>query len=145
MTRLYTIGYQGKSLRQLSTALRQAGADAVIDVRRHNTSQIAGYTKRDDLAFLLTEGFGLAYEHRLECSPPEDLLLAYKKEKGDWETFAAGFRLLLPAMRAAGADILARYQRPCLLCSEATPDHCHRRLVAEDWATTFPGLTIVHL
>jgi len=64
MTTLYTIGYKGKPLSDFIGQLREAGVDVVIDVRLRNTSHLAGYTKRDDLAFLLREGFSIAYEHR---------------------------------------------------------------------------------
>jgi uncharacterized protein (DUF488 family) len=33
----------------------------------------------------------------------------------------------------------------CLLCSEATPHHCHRRLVAEYLSRHWPGVNIIHL
>jgi hypothetical protein len=33
----------------------------------------------------------------------------------------------------------------CLLCSEATPEHCHRRLVAEYLRDPWGGLEIKHL
>jgi len=60
MPTLYTIGFQGKALSEFIHLLHQVSADAVIDVRLRNTSQLAGYTKRDDLCFLLQEGFGIA-------------------------------------------------------------------------------------
>ena len=45
----------------------------------------------------------------------------------------------------AGRDVLSRFQRPCLLCSEPDADQCHRRLVAEWWKKHLPSITIVHL
>jgi uncharacterized protein (DUF488 family) len=35
--------------------------------------------------------------------------------------------------------------RTVLLCSEATPEHCHRRLVAEYLQDRWGGLKIIHL
>jgi uncharacterized protein (DUF488 family) len=32
-----------------------------------------------------------------------------------------------------------------LLCSEATPEHCHRRLLAEYLSEQWGGIRIVHL
>ena len=143
---VYTIGTQGRSLEQFITALRQAGVDAVIDVRLRNTSQLAGYSKRDDLAFLLREGFGIAYEHRPDLAPTDEILDAYHRDR-DWPAYEAAFIPLLQERQAerAGAEVMARHRVPCLLCSEAKPDQCHRRLVAEYWATHLPGLEIVHL
>ena len=143
---VYTIGYKGKSLQVFVDQLRAAQVDAVGDIRLRNTSHLAGYTKRDDLAFLLREGFGIAYEHHPELAPTAEIREAYLVDS-DWIAYETRFLPLLRARRAeaVGQDILARYRRPCLLCAEPEPDHCHRRLVAEYWAACFPGLTVVHL
>jgi uncharacterized protein (DUF488 family) len=146
MLTVYAIGYKGKPLRAFIGQLRDAGIDAVIDIRLRNTSHLLGYTKRDDLAFLLQEGFGIAYEHRPELAPAEEILLTYR-EDGDWAAYEARFRPLLQERSAEGTgrDILARYDAPCLLCAEPTAECCHRRLVAEHWALHIPNLIIVHL
>jgi uncharacterized protein (DUF488 family) len=146
MTTVCTIGFRAKPLADLITLLRQAGVEAVIDVRLRNTSQLAGYSKRDDLAFLLQEGFGIAYEHHPELAPTDDILETYRHD-GDWDDYQAQFRPLLVDRQAeyVGRDILARYRTVCLLCSEPTADHCHRRLVAEFWAEQIPTLRVVHL
>jgi uncharacterized protein (DUF488 family) len=143
---LYTIGYQRKPLATFIGQLRQAGVDAVIDVRLRNTSHLAGYTKRDDLAFLLREGFSIAYEHHPGLAPTPEILDAYRDDQ-DWTAYEPRFLRLLAERTAeeVGREILARYLAPCLLCRESTADHCHRRLVAEHWATHIPGLTVVHL
>ena len=146
MTCLYTIGYQRKPLATFIGQLCQAGVDAVIDVRLRNTSHLAGYTKRDDLAFLLSEGFSIAYEHHPELAPTPDMLDAYREDH-DWSAYEARFLPLLEerASDSIGKEILARYRAPCLLCAEATPEHCHRRLIAEYWVAHLPKLIIVHL
>ena len=146
MAILYTIGFQKKSLAAFITTLQQAGVDAVIDIRLRNTSQLAGYTKRDDLAFLLQVGFGLAYEHRPELAPTDEILDAYRQSQ-DWSAYEEALLPLLTARQAeiVGQEILARYRAPCLLCAEARPEHCHRRLVAEYWARHLPAITIIHL
>ncbi len=143
---VYTIGTQGKSLEQFIVALRQAGVDAVIDIRLRNTSQLAGYSKRDDLAFLLRSGFGIAYEHHPELAPTDAILDAYHRDR-DWPAYEATFIPLLAERQAerVGAEIIARYRAPCLLCSEANPSKCHRRLVAEYWVARLPGLEVAHL
>jgi len=143
---VYTIGTQGKSLEQFITALRQAGVDALIDIRLRNTSQLAGYSKKDDLAFLLREGFGIGYEHRLDLAPVDEILDAYRRDR-DWQAYEAAFVPLLRERQAerVGAELMSRYRAPCLLCGEAKPAKCHRRLVAEYWAAHLPGLSVVHL
>ena len=146
MYTLYTIGTQTKSLEQFITALRLAGVDALIDIRLRNTSQLAGYSKRDDLSFLLREGFQIAYEHRPDLAPTDHILDAYHRDR-DWSAYEAAFTPLLVQRQAedVGSEIIARYRAPCLLCSESKPDQCHRRLVAEYWAARLSGLAVVHL
>ena len=146
MPTVYTVGFQRKSLSEFITLLRQAGVEAVIDIRLRNTSQLSGYTKRDDLAFLLNEGFDVAYEHYLELAPTAEILDTYREDK-DWAAYEERFGPLLVERQAEaiGRDILSRYQTICLLCSEPTSDRCHRRLVAEYWSDQIADLTIVHL
>jgi uncharacterized protein (DUF488 family) len=146
MPALYTIGYEGRPLSELIHALQNAGVDAVIDIRLRNTSQLAGYTKRDDFAFLLHEGFGIEYQHHPELAPTAEVLDAYREDT-DWPGYVARFSALLAERPAVvvGQEVLARYQAPCLLCYEASPEQCHRRLVAEHWRDYLPDLAIVHL
>lgn len=146
MTTLYTIGYERRPLSEFIRLLQEAKVDAVIDVRLRNTSQLAGYTKRDDLAFLLSEGFGIAYEHHPELAPTAEILDGYMEDQ-EWPRYSARFVALLHERLAesVGRSILARYEAPCLLCHEAAPERCHRRLVAEHWAAQMPELAIVHL
>jgi uncharacterized protein (DUF488 family) len=146
MPTVCTIGFRTKPLADLITLLRQAGVEAVIDVRLRNTSQLAGYTKRDDLAFLLRKGFGIAYEHHPELAPTDEILADYRRSH-DWEDYQARFRSLMVERGAAeaGQDMLSRYRTVCLLCSEPEADHCHRRLVAEVWVEAILGLRVVHL
>lgn len=146
MPTVYTIGFRQKALSEFIALLREAEVDAVIDIRLRNTSQLAGYTKKDDLDFLLREGFGIAYEHHPQLAPSDEILDTYRDDK-DWAAYEERFGPLMVerGMERTAADILARYERPCLLCSEPTADKCHRRLVAEYWAENRPDIEIVHL
>ena len=146
MPTITTIGLQRRPLADLVTTLQRASIDAVIDVRLRNTSQLAGYTKRDDLAFLLQEGFGIAYEHRPELAPSEAIREAYVRD-ADWDAYVGAFLPLLAARVAEdiGREVLSRYRAPCLLCAEREPDRCHRRLIAEYWSERIPDTRIVHL
>ncbi len=145
---VYTIGYERKPLSVLIAELRGAGVDAIIDVRLRNTSHLAGYTKKETLAFLLPEGFGIAYEHHPELAPSGELLDTFRaKGGGDWSKYEDRFLPLLAARgsEAVGVALVARYRAPCLLCKEATADRCHRRLVAEFWVHHIPDLSVIHL
>jgi uncharacterized protein (DUF488 family) len=146
MPTIHTIGFTQLSLAEFISLLRNARVDVVIDTRLRNTSQLAGWAKRDDLAFLLREGFVLAYEHIEPFAPTDDLLDGYRANR-NWDAYAATYRALLVERDAAaiGRDLLSRYQAPCLLCSEATPEHCHRRLLAEYLGEQLGGIVIEHL
>jgi uncharacterized protein (DUF488 family) len=146
MEQLLTIGYTRKSLQRFVELLRGAGVDAVIDTRRHNTSQLAGFAKREDLAYLLREGFGIGYEHRLELAPTAEILARYRQDR-DWPAYVQAFEGLMEetGMAVAARAVLAPYRRPCLLCAEESPERCHRRLLAERLQGLFPGLEVVHL
>lgn len=145
MATIYTIGFTQKPLRRFVEILQTANVDAVIDIRLRNVSQLAGWAKRDDLAFIL-ELVGLAYEHQPDLAPTADILDTYRQEN-DWSAYVRKFQPLLRERNAQllGETIFQRHQTPCLLCSEATADQCHRRLVAEFWAKYLPNLQIIHL
>src|SRR6478672_5024302 len=136
---LLTIGTSKKPLRRFIELLRGAGVDAVIDTRRNNTSQLAGYSKREDLDFLLTAGFRIGYEHRPELAPSEALLAAYLKDR-DWDRYSMAFLDEMDAgsMKVVLSGLLDRCQRPCLLCACDSEKTCHRRLLADAMAEDVP-------
>ncbi len=118
-------------------------------MRLHNTSQLAGFAKADDLAFFLDGICAIEYVHEPIFAPTEELLGGLKKTKAiGWDEFERGFVRLLDERRAAQVVSRALFDRPvALLCSEDTPDRCHRRLVAEYLAAHWPKekIRITHL
>ena len=146
MPTVYTLGYERRPLSEFVGLLQQAGVDALIDIRLRNTSHLAGYTKRDDLAFLLQQGFGIAYQHHPELAPTAEILDDYMQDH-DWSRYEQRFQQVLRerGSEAVGREILARHHAPCLLCHEAASEHCHRRLVVEWWAAHIRGLSVIHL
>src|SRR5436305_1757291 len=90
MPSLLTIGTTRKSLRRFIELLREARPEAVIDTRRNKTSQLTGVSKKEDLEFLLREGFRIGDEHRPELAPAEALLSVYLKDR-DWERYSMSF------------------------------------------------------
>lgn len=148
MRELCTIGYTKKGLREFIRRLKSARVDCLVDIRLNNTSQLAGYAKRDDLDFLLTEGFGISYEYMPELAPSQDLLDAYRQDK-DWNSYTVRYGELVEQMDMVGR-FLSRAEEdgwavPCLLCAEDKSDQCHRRLLAEAIAARLPGLNVRHL
>ena len=144
--RLFTIGFTKSSAEHFFTRLRRARVRRVVDVRLHNVSQLAGFAKRDDLQYFLKAIGEMDYEHRLELAPTEDLLAAYKGTRGRaWTTYAAGFVSLLAGRKVERTVPPDALDGACLLCSEADPHHCHRRLVAEYLREKWHDVEIVHL
>ena len=143
---LYTIGFTQKSLRQFVGLLRDAGVDGMVDVRRNNVSQLAGYAKRDDLAFIL-ETFRIGYVEEKRLAPPKELLDRYHRDH-DWAAYVPHFQRLVLDVQPLDAilrDIADRFTRPCLLCVEPEPIQCHRRLIGEAFQRLRPGLELHHL
>ncbi|GAB4276243.1 MAG: hypothetical protein Fur0025_01260 [Oscillatoriaceae cyanobacterium] len=128
---IFTIGFTQKTAQNFFESLKKAGVKRVIDTRLNNVSQLAGFAKKADLAYFLNTISNIEYIHLLEWAPTQDILDEYKKKKGGWETYEQKFLQLLETRKIetkVDPDIL---DGACLLCSEAKPHHCHRRLVAE--------------
>lgn len=145
MKTIYTIGFTKKTLQQFIERLRDASVRAVIDVRLRNTSQLAGWSKYPDIAYILTVGFGFDYEHHPEFAPTGELLDRYKKT-GDWTACEADFNRLL-AERCPKSEAVALLEKDgiCLLCTEPEADRCYRRLVADYLASFNAEVRIEHL
>jgi uncharacterized protein (DUF488 family) len=143
--RLYTIGFTNKTAEEFFTTLRKAHVKSLIDVRLNNISQLAGFTKRDDLAFFLREICQCDYRHEPALAPTEAILDAYKKKAMDWNEYEEGFSALLRERQAENRVDLATLDQACLLCSEPKADKCHRRLVAEYFRSKLGHIEIVHL
>jgi uncharacterized protein (DUF488 family) len=143
---IYTIGFAQKGAAEFFTALRQAGIRRLIDVRLNNTSQLAGFTKRDDLEFFLRELCGAKYCHEPILAPTKEILDAYKKKQISWEEYETRYIDLL-VERAAERNVVRQWfdEPAVLLCSEPSPTHCHRRLAAEYLAGKWGDAAIVHL
>jgi uncharacterized protein (DUF488 family) len=143
--KLFTIGFTKRSAERFFGALKKAEVSRLVDVRLNNVSQLAGFTKRDDLRFFAKAICGIEYSHLLDLAPTQDMLHEFKKHKGEWSVYERKFCVLL-AKRGIEAtipkDALAG---ACLLCSEDKPHHCHRRLVAEYLKAKWGDVDIVHL
>jgi uncharacterized protein YeaO (DUF488 family) len=118
----------------------------VVDVRLHNTSQLAGFAKADDLSYFLKEICRVDYVHEPLLAPTDDILKAYKHDKGDWGLYETRFRRLMVDREVEKRLKPAALDGACLRCSEATPHHCHRRLVCEYLNDKWDGaLKVRHL
>lgn len=141
-----TIGFTQTTAQRFFDRLIAAGVKKILDVRLHNTSQLAGFAKADDLVFFLKKIGGIDYEHQPLLAPTDDILRTFKKEKGDWGLYQDQFLALMRQRRIEEKLRPEFLNGTCLLCSEATPHHCHRRLVVEYLNRAWDGaLTVRHL
>lgn len=141
-----TIGFTQSTAERFFERLLKAGVKKVIDVRLHNTSQLAGFAKADDLSYLLRNIGGIEYVHQPLLAPTDAMLKAYKKEKGDWSVYESRFLALMADRQIEKRIKPEALDGSCLLCSEATPHHCHRRLVCEYLNEKWDGaLDVRHL
>ncbi|PBC19714.1 MULTISPECIES: DUF488 domain-containing protein [unclassified Mesorhizobium] len=126
-----TIGFTKSNAENFFERLLKSGVKKVVDVRLHNTSQLAAFAKADDLAYFLKKIGGIQYVHQPILAPTDNILKAYKKEKGDWGVYQERFLDLMAERKIEQRLKPEMLAGACLLCSEATPHHCHRRLVCE--------------
>jgi uncharacterized protein (DUF488 family) len=143
---VFTIGFTKKNAEQFFGILRRNGIRRLIDVRLNNVSQLAGFTKRDDLQFFLREVCAAEYVHEPLLAPTQEMLDAYKKEKGSWQDYEKKFLDLMAARKIEERIDKSLFAVPAvLLCSEPTPENCHRRLVVEYLQAKWGALGCKHL
>lgn len=143
-----TIGFGKKGAERFVELLRGASVRTVIDTRRRPDSPLSGYARQRDLPYILRTA-GIGYEYRPELAPPDALLDRYRSDK-DWAAYERDFEQLVLQTPAAGRAMEELAERSthetlALLCSEPTPDRCHRRLVVERMAKSDSSLRVLHL
>ena len=145
MPKLWTIGYERLLPAELVAELSAAGVARVLDVRFRPQSRRPGMSKTR-LGELLGD-HGIAYENRRALGTPPDIRWFFKH--GRSAEGAERFRVHLEASVADELDALAKeldHAPPtALLCLEADPSVCHRRVVAEALAARRPDLVVVDL
>lgn len=143
---IYTIGFTQTTAERFFGRLKTAGVERLLDVRLNNSSQLAGFAKARDLAYFVRELLGASYEHDPQLAPTQEMLDEYKKRKGDWDAYEREFMNLLATREIERTHSPSQFEVPtALLCSEATAEHCHRRLVCEYLAERWPDVRAVHL
>ena len=144
--KLFTIGFTKKTAETFFNRLRGSQISRLVDVRLNNVSQLAGFTKRDDLRFFTRELCDVEYLHLPELAPTASILDPYKKVKnGDWEMYERQFLELMAARKIEDKLEKRILDGACLLCSEEKPHHCHRRLVAEYLKSKWGDVDIQHI
>jgi uncharacterized protein (DUF488 family) len=144
--RVYTIGFTEKSAEDFFGLLKSNGIELLVDTRLRPDGQLSGFSKRNDLSFFLRELIGSEYIHLPILSPTDDILKEYRADK-DWNRYVRRFEQLMDERGVPDAvdRTLFEGRAACLLCSEASPKRCHRRLVAERFAAAWGDVEVTHL
>jgi len=134
---VFTIGHSTRAIGDFVALLREAGVDLIVDVRRFPGSRRHPQFGRDALAASLASA-GIAYRHEEalggrragDPAPPggspntawrHDSFRAYADYMATPAFHSAIHRLMDEAAR----------RRPAVMCAEAVPWRCHRRLITD--------------
>lgn len=145
---IYTIGFTKKTAERFFETLRTSGTEILIDIRLNNRSQLAGFTKDGDIQYFLDRICCIPYVYCEEYAPSKELLSGYQKKEVSWEEYEAEYARIMEKRDVCRKfwDRFSDREKVCLLCSEPTPEHCHRRLLAEMIAASAEGkVEICHL
>lgn len=145
--KIYTIGFTQKTAQEFFTLLSRNGIQRLVDIRLKPSGQLSGFAKKEDLPFFLERlASGCGYVHLPELAPTQEILEEYRASK-DWLRYAERFEALMDSRGIPASLQRDEFEKvfSCLLCSEASPDRCHRRLVVERMAAVWPGVEIIHL
>ena len=146
MITLYTIGFTKKSAEQFFELLKAHHVRTLVDVRISNSSQLAGFAKGSDLTYFLQQIGGIGYRHITDFAPTKELLSDYRAGIVDWPKYEQIFKDLLDKRAINQRYHVADFDNCSFLCSEETPEHCHRRLLAEYLQHQSPdNVKIVHI
>lgn len=145
MIDLYTIGFTNKSAEQFFELLQGGNVQRIVDTRINNTGQLSGFAKGVDLAFFARQIGHMGYCHQTDYAPTKDLLARYRAKELSWADYETAYLNLLDMRHVARNLSIETLHQNCLLCSEHTPEFCHRRLLAEYLQHRFTGVSIHHL
>jgi uncharacterized protein (DUF488 family) len=143
--KIFTIGFTRTSAAHFFGRLKAAGVTRLIDVRLNRNSQLSGFAKEGDLAWFAHQLCGIQTEAVVELAPTPALLSAYRAGEIAWGEYAARFKRLIARRRIETVLDAKRLDGACLMCSEALPHHCHRRVVAEYLKEKWDKVEVVDL
>ena len=145
MIKLFTIGFTGKTAEEFFTLLKDNGVKKIVDTRINNVSQLAGFSKGPDLKFFAKSIGKMGYEHNIDFAPTKELLSSYRDKKLSWEEYEKEYLNLLDMRKISKKVKIGKLHNNCLLCSEHTPEKCHRRLLAEYLTHVNNDIETIHL
>jgi len=144
--KIYTLGSSKKSAEEFFKIINENNIKILIDIRLNNQSQLLGFSKGRDLEYFLKEICNCEYFHEANFAPNKEILDAYRKKEINWGEYEHKYNVLLEK-RNINEYFNNKYEDSdslVFLCSEPTPENCHRRLLAEKLAES-RDVTIIHL
>ena len=145
---LYTIGFTKKTAAQFFERIKFRRIQMLVDVRLKNSSQLTRFAHGDDIEYFLMHLCDCKYEHCINYAPTDEILKGWTKKRITWPEYEGQYRAIIDERKAVH-DFITRYyglyESVCLLCSEPTPEHCHRRLFAEMIADSLKETEVIHI
>jgi len=146
MSRLYTIGFCGWTAEDFFETLRNSKTVRLIDVRRNNNRQLDGFTKITHFPYFLRELCSMSYCYVPSLAPDQALFDDWQRRDITWGEYESRYSELISERKALDdLDPFWFSELCCLLCSEPTPEHCHRRLLAGMIKEIITDIEITHL
>ena len=142
---LFTIGFTQTTAENFFNRLKKSKVETLIDTRLNNQSQLAGFAKKDDLPYFLKKIAKINYIHMPDLAPSKKILVDYREKKISWKVYEKRYLELIKKRKVEKLFKLKQLNNVCFLCSEAKPDNCHRRLLANFFKDKFKKLLIIHL
>jgi uncharacterized protein (DUF488 family) len=127
---LYTIGYEGRTVKDLLSVLKQAKVERVVDVRQLPLSRKPSFSKSALATFLPSRGIEY-FSFPLLGTPPA--IRNHYKQNGDFARLRRNYLVYLDTQgpEIAALRELAAQGGCALLCFERDPAKCHRSILAE--------------
>ena len=147
MRKIFTIGSTRKTAEEFFKTLKEEGVTKIVDVRLNNTSHLLGFSKYPDIEYFTKEILYGEYFHDRKFAPSEKIFVRYKKNIINRDDYETEFAELMKYRNIEDyiADKYFSQENYCLLCTEVSPENCHRRLVAEKIKEVLGDVEIVHL
>ncbi|MEV0690795.1 DUF488 domain-containing protein [Streptomyces sp. NPDC050388] len=144
--RIHTVGHSTRDFDEVLKMLRDSGVTCLVDVRSYPSSR--KYPQWNQAAIVDALPSDIAYRWIAGLGGRRHTPKGVPSENGAWQVkafrdyadhmagdeFAEGLSELLE---------LAEHERPAIMCSEAVPWRCHRRLVSD--ALIVAGVEVVHI
>lgn len=131
--RITTISAYETSADQFFGALESWDVDLLLDTRLKNTNQLAGFTKKNDLAYFVPRLLHADYVHDKLFAPAPTKLERYLHGNIDWDNFAAAYRDDMREREAIPQffDRYGKYQSVCLLGTATRQRRSHVEVLQE--------------